>query len=274
VGVTQGGRRALLTLCGLALARAALAAAAGDPTDLPAIRSRGSLRVLSAVTPLNQFFSLSPGEEPGFDREILELFARLHEVRVEAVAAPSWDRLIPFLIEGRGDCIAGGFSHTPVRARSIAFTDAVFPSRHVVVTRKPQPPVQTLEELRKRKFGVIKGTSALEILLAAGVPRDRIEDLPPGVQMQDALRSGRTTAHVIGVERALIYTRDDAELEIGMTVGPPDELAWGVRKEDVQLRAALNAFLTNFRRTPSWNRLIVKYFGPAAPRILQVAKPE
>ena len=270
-----GGRRALLALCVLILPRAASpVGVAPGPTDLPGVRSRGSLRVLTAVTPLTQFFSLDKGEEPGFDREILALFARLHEVRLEPVAVPSWDRLIPFLVEGKGDCIAGGFSHTPLRAQTIAFTDAVFPSRHVVVTRKPNLPVETIEELRKRKFGVIKGTSALEILLQAGVPRDRIQELPPGVEMQDALRSGRTTAHVIGVERALIYSRDDPQLEIGMTVGPPDELAWGVRKEDVQLRAALNAFLTNFRRTPSWNRLIVKYFGPAAPRILQVAKPQ
>ena len=35
---------------------------------------------------------------------------------------------------------------------------------------------------------------------------------------------------------------------------------------------ALNEYLGNQRRTPTWNRLVVKYFGSAAPDILRRAR--
>ena len=42
-----------------------------------------------------------------------------------------------------------------------------------------------------------------------------------------------------------------------------------VRKPAARLRAALDEYIANARRTPTWNRLAVKYFGPAAPEILR-----
>ena len=57
-----------------------------------------------------------------------------------------------------------------------------------------------------------------------------------------------------------------------MFVGPPESLAFGVRKEDRRLLAALNDYITNLRKTPTWNRLVVKYFGPAAVEILRRAR--
>jgi hypothetical protein len=47
-----------------------------------------------------------------------------------------------------------------------------------------------------------------------------------------------------------------------------------VRKEDAELRKALSEYIDNFRRTPAWNRLVVKYMGDAAPEILRRARTE
>ena len=51
-------------------------------------------------------------------------------------------------------------------------------------------------------------------------------------------------------------------------VGPSGSVAWTVRKEDTELRAALDAHLANVRRSASWNLLLVKYFGEQAPVVL------
>jgi len=37
-----------------------------------------------------------------------------------------------------------------------------------------------------------------------------------------------------------------------------------VRTEDVELRSALDEYLSNVRTGPSWSRLVVKYFGDQA----------
>ena len=53
-----------------------------------------------------------------------------------------------------------------------------------------------------------------------------------------------------------------------MTLGGALSSAWAVRKTDVQLRRALDAYLVALRRSPNWSRLLVKYFGEDAPAVL------
>jgi hypothetical protein len=69
-----------------------------------------------------------------------------------------------------------------------------------------------------------------------------------------------------------VAVRKDPQLQIGLFLGSSQSLAYGVRKTSPQLRAALDEYLGNLRRTPTWNRLVVKYFGAAAPEILRRAR--
>jgi hypothetical protein len=62
--------------------------------------------------------------------------------------------------------------------------------------------------------------------------------------------------------------------QIGMALGPAGDLAFAVNEEAPQLLEALNEYLGNLRRTPTWNRLAVEYFGEAAVDILRRARDE
>jgi hypothetical protein len=53
-----------------------------------------------------------------------------------------------------------------------------------------------------------------------------------------------------------------------MGLGAPGSAGWGVPKESLELLAALDAYISNYRAGPSWNRLIVKYFGDQALQAL------
>jgi membrane-bound lytic murein transglycosylase F len=247
---------------------AALPAAAGD---LGEIKAGGGLRVLAVV--LNQedvFMSAQPGL--GFDRELLEGFCALHRLRLELVPLSSWGALIPALRQGKGDVIAGRFNVTAARREQIEFTTEVFPSRHVVMTRKPHGVVASLEELRTEKVGTVKGTSMAEVVAAAGVPAANVDDGIATGTLPEALRSGRVTAVVLGVENAMEAQRKDADILLGTFVGPPSSLAFGVRKQDHALLAALNDYISNVRRSPTWSRLVVKYFGDSAVEVLRKAR--
>jgi ABC-type amino acid transport substrate-binding protein len=254
-----------------ALAVLLLSAAPATAVDLAEVKAAGSLRVLAVV--LNQenvFMSEQPGV--GFDRELLEGFCGLHRLKLELVPLASWAALIPALRQGKGDVIAGRFNVTASRREQIEFTTEVFPSRHVVMTRKPHRVVGTLEELRAEKVGTVKGTSMAEVVAAAGVPAANVDDGVPTGTLPDALRSGRVTAVVLGVENAMEAQRADPAIQLGMFVGPPSSLAFGVRREDGALRAALNDYISNVRRSPTWSRLVVKYFGDSAVEILKKAR--
>ena len=252
-----------------ALAVAILTAAPLSAADLADVKARGTLRVI--VMPLSatdEFFPLPAGARPGFDRALLDGFVALHRIKLEVVAVEGWDNLIPALLQGRGDLIAGRFTVTDTRLKQIAFTSEVFPSRNVVLTRKPHAPVATVEALREEKVGTIKGSSMAEAVRAV-VPAPNVDDsFPPG-GLPGALVAGKVSAVVLGVESAIAAQRQDQEMELGTFVGPPRSLAYGVRKQDAALLQALNEYIDNVRRTPTWSRLVVEYFGASAPDILR-----
>ena len=266
--VTRRAQRFLalaLILGGLTSSSTAFAA------DLGEIRKRGTLRVLAVVCPEETYFvSQQPGRPPGFDVEILQGFAKLHSLQVEVLPVSGWDALIPSLRREVGDLIAGGFTITESRKKPIDFTVEVFPTRSVVMTRKPQPVITNLADLKARRVGTVKGTFMEEELAAAGVTNvDR--SIETG-GLPDALKAGRIDAGVDGLEAALSAQSKDHDLQMGMFLDRPASLAYGVRKEDKALLAALNAYLSDLRRTSTWSRLVVKYFGEASVEILKKAR--
>lgn len=258
--------RVLLTCLALSLLHAHASA-----QDLPEIKKTGRLRVLAVqVVEGPQFVSASGSANPGFDTEILSGFAHLHGIEVEVVPVTSWDGLVPALLKGRGDVIAGGFTDTAARRTQVDFTVEVFPTRDVVLTRKPAPVITTLEELRRTAVATIKGTSMADALAAQGVTRVDASIPPGGVPA--ALREGRVAAAVDGLESALVASRADPDLQIGLFLGESQSLAYAVRRGTPELLAALDEYIGNVRRAGTWNRLAVKYFGPSAPEILRRAR--
>jgi membrane-bound lytic murein transglycosylase F len=263
--------RRLLVLAVLAAAGCSLAATRAAAADLPAVQKRGELRVL-VVDGSPAFFGVRPGAPPGLEREILDGFASLHKVKVKVVEIQSWDALIPALLEDKGDVIAGGMTDTPERAKLVTFTAEVFPTRDVVLTRKPHRVVSSLQELREEKVGTIKGTSYEQTVLNANVPPKNIDDSISATGLADALKGGKVTAVVDGIEDALRLRQEDPLLQIGTFVGPPSSLAFAVRKGDTALRGALDAYVGNIRKSPTWSRLVVKYFGASAIDVLKKAR--
>jgi ABC-type amino acid transport substrate-binding protein len=252
---------------------AVLAFAVTAHADLPEVKDRGALRVLvMSLRSGDQFFTPTAGS--GFDREVLEGFANLQRVRLDVVPVASWDALIPELLAGKGDLIAGRFTVTESRKKQVAFSSEVFPTRNVVLTRRPHRAVTTVAALREEKVGTVKGTSLAEAVAAAGVPPANVDSTIPSGTLPDALKSGQVGAVVLGVENAISAQRADPALELGVFLGPPTSLAYAARKGDVQLLKALDDYIENLRRTPTWSRLVVKYFGEMAPDVLKKARTE
>ena len=247
-------------------------AAPSTGADLAEIQASGKLRVLAVLDPNRpEFFSTAPDREPGLDHEIVQGFAR-HKLELVVVPIEAWGDLVPALTAGKGDMIAGRFSDTEARRKDIDFTVEVFPSRYVVITRKPTARIDTLDNLERARVGTSAGSSMAEVLRKAGVPASRIDDSLPAGSYGDALRSGDVSAIVWGVETAVALQREDPDIELGMFLGAPNRLADGVRKDSSALLQALDTYIENTRKTLTWNRLVVKYFGQSAPEILRLAR--
>src|SRR5215510_14588466 len=145
-------KRALWVSIGLAAG--VLPAAA----DLPEVKGRGVIKAIAHRAEYPEMFSFDETGQPGFEREVLDGFARVHKLKLEPVGvATSTDR-IPALQRGMGDVITG-IIRTPDREELVDFTVEIYVARHIAVTLDPRPAVASVDDLKSRSVGVVKGTS-------------------------------------------------------------------------------------------------------------------
>jgi membrane-bound lytic murein transglycosylase F len=217
--------------------------------DLAEIEERGTLRVLVAADELPHMFSFEESGDPGLEREMVESFARSRGLKVEVVPVQAFDDIIPALVDGRGDLITG-IINTPARREQVAFT--------------PTPPVQSLDDLRERKVGTVTGSSWTDAALEAGVPASQLVQSDRAQMVLRDLRVGAVEAAVMSVTDFAEARRADDMLQAGVFVGSLASAGWAVRREDTQLRRALDEFLKSLLGSPSWNRIVLKYFNKDA----------
>jgi membrane-bound lytic murein transglycosylase F len=244
-----------------------LVSAAPAAADLDAVKARGAVRVIVAADEAPETFALRPGGAPGFERELLEGFARLNGLRIDVVTARGYADRIPMLLQNEGDLIAAIFD-TPERRRQVDFTVEVMPTHNVAVTLQPRPAVAALDDLKTLKVGVIRGAKPAETAIAEGIPPSSLVGFDRREQLLDALKKGEVGAGILPVSELALAAKRVPGLEAGVAIGAPGHVAWAVRKEDPALRKALDEYVGNVRRGPSWSRLIVKYFGDQALSVL------
>ena len=235
------------------------------------VQTPGVLRVLVQAEGLKELFALD--KPSGVEREMIQGFATLHGLRMEIVTVPATAEWIPWLLAGKGDVIAGGLVATESRKKLVAFTAETFPIRHLAVNRKPRPPILTLEALRAERVGVLKGSSWAEEALAAGVPKAHLDDsYASGDKLFEALQSGTVSAVVMSVIWAMVEKKTAPDLQFGLMLGAPTGIGFAVRKDEPKLLAALNEYVVNSRKTPTWSRLVVKHFGDDALEVLKKSR--
>jgi ABC-type amino acid transport substrate-binding protein len=232
--------------------------------DLDDIRARGWLRV--ATIPFDRVPDTY--RVNSFDLEIVAGFAEDQGLEVQTVLLPTYGDLIPALLAGRGDVAAGALTVTEERSKLASFTRETFPSRMVLVTRKPRPPILRLEDLAGHKLGTERGTSPEAATRAIARP-SQIDDSFRIEELAAALRDGRITGAVYELHVVAPLRQRDPELQLGMKLGSAGSLALAVRKNSPALLAGLNEHIHNMRCDGRWVKLSLKHFGTATPDLIR-----
>ncbi|MFL5347333.1 MAG: transporter substrate-binding domain-containing protein [Hyalangium sp.] len=217
--------------------------------DLPAIRAGGTLRVLVEGT--DEDFLPRQGMPKAQDRVLLERFAEKQGLTVEFIQAPSFDRLIPMLREGRGDLIAADMTVTPARAKEIAFTRPLAVVKEFVVGKRgaadlPRKP----EDLAGRTVHV-RGSSSfadsLRALAQGKAPGLVIEPVPETIEPEELVYQvsrGERPLTVADSHLLAAIETYNPDVERLFPIAEGRQIAWGVRQENTELRLALDSFIT------------------------------
>lgn len=235
--------------------------------DLPAMIERRTIR---ALVPYSRTFYFLDGEgnQRGLSYAFMQAFEKQFNdkldnglLKVSVVLVPvTRDRLIPWLLEGRGDLIAADLTVTPERAESVLFTEPLARNvRELLVSGPEAAPVETLEDMAGRSVLVRRGSSYFESLQLAnrmldgnGLAEMQLEIAPSHFEVGDVLElvNAGVVDHAVADEYLAgfwaqvlpdLTVHDDIVLRSGA------DIAFAVRPESRALKAELDEFLETHR---------------------------
>ena len=226
--------------------------------DWPQILEAGRLRLLTLNTPTTYY--LWRGTQLGFDYELVQLFAKQHDLALEVHVAPQHEELFAWLEEGRGDLIAAGLTPTPQRIeRGLRFTQPYVTIRETFVTGGRA--IADLAQLAGQRVVVNPDTSYAATLANLQSQAD-FELAFEARQTQAILESvavGDIDATLADSHRAQLAATFYPNLNLGLAFEARG-LAWAVRENQTELHGRLDEFVEQGYRGYEFNVRYNKYF--------------
>lgn len=236
--------------------------------DLPTLREKGRIRMITRNNAATYF--LWRGRLLGFEYELGRKLAEELGLRLEVVVAPSHDRLLPMLLEGRGDFVAAFLVPTETRREEgVVFSRPYHYASEVVVGRSSERPLEGLEGLAGRRL-VVRPTSSywthLERLREEKGVDFEIVAAPSDMETETILTRVAegdfdltvADSHLLELE---MTHRDD--LQGLLALGERRPHAWALRPDSPRLKAAIDDFLADQYRGVFYNMRYAKYFERA-----------
>ncbi|MCI0401205.1 MAG: transporter substrate-binding domain-containing protein [Gammaproteobacteria bacterium] len=245
--------------------------------DLPALKERGILRVITRESPSN-FFQFK-GELLGFEYELVRRFAVQQKLRLEILVAPNNETALTWLNEGKGDIVAAslpidnGNSDEPV-----AYSRIYNYSRYTVVGGAAESDLSGVNDLSDRQVIVPHRSPylrSLQRLRDTGISVTLIE-APHEFTTKDIaerIAQGRRELAIVDSHELAIELRLRDDIKPLFPVGEPMPNGWAVRSGNEKLLDAVNDYLDKEYRSRFYNLTYQKYFkDPAtAQQHLQLA---
>lgn len=248
------------------------AAAPGGPLD--AIKRRGALIVgVKADFPPFGYID-ERGQHVGFDVDLAHEVAAVllgDSTKVKLKTVTSANR-IPMLRSKEVDVVMASMTITQERKQSIDFSVPYFCSGHLILVRATNAYINTFADLNGRKVSTVRGATGDKVtwILAPRAERMTFEQNSEGVL---ALKDGRTDAFVQDDVLLLGFAKQDPSLKVvGWPPQMPGPYGVGVRKGDKDLLGTLNVALARIRASGIYNKMVAKWFGDVAARLLPPGK--
>ncbi len=244
--------------------------------DLDAIVKRG---YLNALVDNNSFsYFIYKGHPLGYEYELLQLLAKQLKVSLKIKVTSGIDRAIEQLNAGEGDIIAFPLTITKSRRELVAFSRPHFNTYQVLVQRKPKNwrklsldevnnnLIRDPADLIGKKVHVIDGTTQVNRL------RNLSEELGGDILIENDSLTAESESLIRRVALGEIdYTVADhtmarvnsayyPNLDVGTVLSIPHQVAWAMRKNSPRLTKAIDNWLTQIKRQPTFMVIYNKYF--------------
>jgi membrane-bound lytic murein transglycosylase MltF len=248
--------------------------------DLDALVKRRLIRVLVPHSKTHYF--VERGQPRGIAYEAMKAFEdelnkKRGHLKVFVVFFPTTrDKLIPDLLAGLGDIAIGSLTITADRDKLVDFSipTTTKPINEIVVTGPQSPQLASLNDLAGKEVFVRKSSSYWEHLTALnerfkkeGKSPVTLKPAPEDLENEDLLEM--LNAGLVGIVVVDDYVADlwakiykNTKPRPDLVVNSGGELAWAMRPNSPQLKAAIDSFAKTHRQgTTFGNTLIKRYTG-------------
>ena len=236
--------------------------------DLSTIKQRKRIRALVVYSQTDFFFDAKPNPI-GLQVDLLKAYEKqlnantkkeLERVRVHFIPT-TFDRLIPDLLEGKGDIIANLLTLTPEREKKINFiTSKNLKVRELIVTHKSIQNIKTIEDLAGQQIYVLKGSSYVEHLHDVNqafkekklkpIEILEAESHQSSEDILELVNSGIIKLTVVDDYKARIWAKVLPDIQIldSIAIKSNTSIGWGIRKNNPELQKSLNQFLKKVKK--------------------------
>jgi len=225
----------------------------------------GELVVVSRNAPTTRFIG-PDGNFTGFEQDMLELFAKETNLRLNVIASRRFSEIIPTVSERVAHLAAAGLSVTDERETSIRFGPKYMTVRKTIAYNTDQPRPRSLNDLVGKRGAVLRGSSSAAALRAEAenIPGLKWKEFnePDVDQLLDLLSAGKLD-YVVADSNVVELTRNFyANISSAFSFGEPEPIAWALPKDaDPQLVSQVNEFFDGIERDGTLRILIDRYFG-------------
>jgi polar amino acid transport system substrate-binding protein len=178
-----------------------------------------------------------------------------------------WEDQIPALLENRTDIIMSGMSVTKMRLIRISFSKPYYKTGQMALfskrakTRYPS----TYSAIRllsyKLRIGVVKGTTGETFVLEHFGYSKKMIPFDTSKKALDALLNKKINILIDDAPIILLLAseNDSKGLTTSTSLLNTEYLAWGIRKNDIELLNSTNRFIDTYKREGKLNSIITRW---------------
>lgn len=225
------------------------------------IKKRGTLRVIAQAQVDTAHLSRK-GALDNQELEYIKDFGEQNGLKITVIYYRDRDKMIPALLNGKGDLIAAALTATDTRKELINFSLPLTLVNEVVITRKDDKTIKTIADLKGRTIAIQKSSSFNDTLkpLLVKYPEIKVEIVPENLDSEQILDYVATKKYDITIVDSNLFAsvktyRND--LKSVVTIAKNRVIAWGIRKGDLTLKKKLDGYI-NRHHVDLWNPRLYK----------------
>lgn len=245
-----------------------------DKTHLDIIREKGILKVVTEYNSISYF--IYRGQPMGFQYELLHELANQMDLALEVNVSNDLKKNFQDLKACDVDLIAMNLTVTEERKENISFTEPFLRTRQVLVQRKPEQwrkmnKSQLADSLIRSQLDLVGKTVWVQ---DGSVYESRLRTLSNEIgggilirevnleseQLIQRVALGEIDFTVCDENVGLVNTTYFPQLDVSTAISFAQNVAWAVSQNSDSLKAEIDAWIMNYRKSRSYAILYNKYF--------------